>query len=374
MGGERVRSFRDLPAGAAKVFRGFTVLDVTEASLDELAAVVDMSMSEVEISVGKLIHAGLFVATRPHWYATAGNHSVSLQEQSRERSAESDLELRRRFIDFALAAVSVADPAGGDGSPPTPEVVEWMRDHRANLLAAVRMGAEHDLAEPSARLALALWRLAPEVVDRTWWPDLTAWGEKAATTWRNPSVLMSLFEHSARMFRQASDLPTAEAQWVRALAIGQRLGDDARTDEHLRALSELYRVWGRLHRVLDIQFERLSLIQRSTDNRAIARVLAELGATMLAADRVDAAVEYLSRADQAFTALAEPDGRGHAQAMVLLGRAYWRRAAHAAARRFFSDALAILVDLDDIAAEHVRQLLKTSDREPLPEQAPLLDN
>ncbi len=308
--------------------------------MEELAAVIDMSVAEVERSASALCRAGWLVRIRHRRFGIA-DFDVG--------------QLRHRFIEGLLEATRDAG------------VVAWLADHRVSLLAAVRMGAEHGPAEPAARLASRLWELAPAAVGENWWPDLARWGEESAIRWKNPHFLLDLLERSARVFQQAEDFLTAETQWVRASAIGRQLDDDRRIGDVLDSLSELYRMWGRTHRLLDVLFMRLVRTQRLGDESAVARVLAELGSTMLTADRTDSAVDYLSRADQAFDGLRTPSPRDHADVLITLGRIRWSLGRHAAARRCFSRSLAMLVDLDDAAADRVRRLLATRDEEPLPE-------
>jgi tetratricopeptide (TPR) repeat protein len=202
--------------------------------------------------------------------------------------------------------------------------------------------------------------------DETWTADLARHGEEAAIQGRDPHTLGTVLEHSADWARQHGDHRKAEAQWVRALAIWDRLPEHEPVARVLGALVDLYRAWGRFHRALDAGFDLVSQTQRVGDERSAALALHEVGVTMLAAHRPDSAVDYLNQADLAMGRLAEPVTADRAHTLVALGRAYWQLRKWTRARRQFSAALALWVDLDDIESDRVRQLLRQSAGGPLP--------
>jgi hypothetical protein len=88
---------------------------------------------------------------------------------------------------------------------------------------------------------------------------------------------------------------------------------------------------------------------------------------MLEVGRVDSAIDYATRAQDAVEALPDAPARQRAEVAVLLGRALWASGAESVARRRFSHALALLVDVDDAAADRVRALLGAPTGTRLPE-------
>jgi tetratricopeptide (TPR) repeat protein len=149
------------------------------------------------------------------------------------------------------------------------------------------------------------------------------------------------------------DRLTAEERWVRALAVARREGDHARSDAVLTALGALYRDWGRLSKALDAYLALVDL--RGDDPAGLAEALVEVGTTMYAAGRLPSAMNYFDQADEAMSEVDAPET--HAQILVWCGRTRWEQGQHGAARRRWSQALAMLVDVDEEAADQVRALL-----------------
>jgi tetratricopeptide (TPR) repeat protein len=124
----------------------------------------------------------------------------------------------------------------------------------------------------------------------------------------------------------------------------------------LSALGALYRDWGRLGKALDTYLALADLRRETADPAAVADALAEVGATMHAAGRLTSAQDYFDRADEE---LSEDTSPAHARILEWCGRTRWEQGHHGAARRRWSRALAMLVDVDDEGADRVRALLAT---------------
>lgn len=241
----------------------------------------------------------------------------------------------------------------------------WLADHRAEVLAAVLACDRDGSRELGTRLAAAVWPAAGLVHDPGWWADLAEAGETLAVADRNPSALVDLLHGSAATFAEHGDRLRAEERWVRALAVVRGGGsrDHDRCQAVLSALGGLYRDWGRFGKALDAYLGLVELRRELGDPVALADALAEVGTTMHLAGRLASATEYLDRADEALVPVTE-DGAAapevlcaHARVLVWCGRARWEQDQHGAARRRWSRALAILVDVDDAAANEVRALL-----------------
>ena len=179
--------------------------------------------------------------------------------------------------------------------------------------------------------------------------------------------LAALLESHAETATNAGDFLTAEMLWVRALKIRDRLPDRAGRVHVLRSLAGMYGSWGRWHRALDAVFEvEMEFRREPRDPAGLAGALADIGTTMLGAARPDSAADYLKQAVTAYRQLAEPAPVDQAYALVSWGRALWTQDAWVAARRRFSAALALLVDVDDTLADQVRHLLRQPNGQPLP--------
>ncbi|HEX6353197.1 hypothetical protein [Actinophytocola sp.] len=255
-------------------------------------------------------------------------------------------------------------------------VESWLADHRAEVLAAVRACDRDGLRGTGTRLAAAVWPAAGLLRDPGWWEDLAEAGEALAIADRDPAMLVDLLHGGAATFAEHGDRRRAEERWVRALAIVRRDGlrDRRRSQAVLSSLGALYRGWGRLSKALDAYLGLVDLRREVGDPVGTADALAEVGATMHAAGRLASAMDYFDRADREMShAGAEPQLLPvHARILVWCGRTRWEQGQHGAARRRWSRALALLVDVDEVAANRVRALLAT-DPGSLPE-FPYLSN
>lgn len=241
-----------------------------------------------------------------------------------------------------------------------PRVGAWLADHRVEVLAAVRACDRDGARGMGTRLAAAVWPAAHLVRDPRWWTELAEAGEALAIADRDPAALVDLLHGGAATFAGHGDLLRAEERWVRALAITRRDGDRDRGEAVLCALGALYRGWGRLSKALDAYLGLVDLRRDAGDPAGTADALAEVGVTMHAAGRLRSATEYFDRADEVLSEAASPAAlTAHARVLVWCGRTRWEQDQHDAARRRWSRALAMLVDLDDDAANRVRALLAT---------------
>lgn len=368
----------DLPAGSTLVIQTLVVLDVP-VSTDELAAAAGMPEPDARATVTVLVQRGWLHQVKSGRYALPKLRPGDSPETGGLVDAQ---EVRRRFGEYLLGGVRAALHVQGKFSAqlwerraaalPTVRFVDpgeaaaWLRDHQANLVAAIRIGAQHGLSELAAQLAVAVWEAAPDDLDPKWFRELSRWGEEAAISWRHPQFLATLLDHSARCLRRATDMQGAESQWVRALHIGRRSRDYGIAVTALSSLSELYGEWSRPHRKLDAELELLAWQQRAGNPLDVVRARVRLGSTLLAADRASAAVEHLLQAEQELGALGETAEAERAAVLVKLGRAHWQLGATDTARRCFSQALAILLDRDPAGADRIRELLRTEDDHPLP--------
>ncbi len=238
----------------------------------------------------------------------------------------------------------------------------WLADHRAEVLATLWACDRDGAPELGTRLAAAAWPAAALVPDPRFWEELAEAGETLAIACRDPAALVDLLHAAATTFAAHGDRSRAEERWVRALAVIRRDGlrDLGRGQAVLSALGALYRDCGRLSKALDAYLGLVDLRRDAGDPAGTADALAEVGATMHAAGRLGSATDYFDRADEAMGEVGEVSPEvltAHARILVWCGRTRWEQDQHDAARRRWSRALAMLVDVDDDAANRVRALL-----------------
>ncbi len=231
----------------------------------------------------------------------------------------------------------------------------FLAEHGQDVTAAVLACDRDRLRGRGILLATATWPSAGLVPDPSWWEDLARAGETLAIAERDPAALVDLLHGAATTFAEHGDRVKAEERLVRALAITRSPGGPDGTAV-LCALGALYRDWGRLGKALDAYLSLVDLRRDAGDMAGTAAALAEVGATMHAAGRLRTAMDYFDRADEALVEVpdAAPD---HARGLVWCARTRWEQGLRSAARSRWSRALALLVDVDDTAADEVRALL-----------------
>lgn len=242
----------------------------------------------------------------------------------------------------------------------------WFTRNRQDILTAARAAVTLDDHRLAARFLAAAWAIVPPDAETAWCDELRDRGHELSTTAPESRELAMVFRNSAAVYLARGDHRFAEAEGLQELAVWRELDEP---DEHVAALDALTRTFlarDRLHLAMDCADERLAVHIDHDRHRDIAADLQRLGVLLLLADRPDTAVDYFTRARAAFDDLPDVPARQHAHVRMLLGRALWATTGAAAAKRAFSSALSLVVDVDDRAAERIRALLGTPPGEPLP--------
>jgi tetratricopeptide (TPR) repeat protein len=271
------------------------------------------------------------------------------------------------------AMLDALGPGPGDLDEPSEDAARWFDSHREQILAVAQEAVAHGDPRTAASFLVAAWSLVPPETDAYWCDSLRECGRSLSEVLPASPVLAGVYRRTAEVYFARGDHRIAEAEGLRELAVWRRLDDP---DEHVEALAALARTFlarDRLHRAIDCADERLSVHLRHQRHDAVAEDLQRLGALMIRAGRADTAVDYLTRARDAFDDLPDAPAGRQAEVRVLLGRALWLTGAEALARRQFSRALQLLVDVDHDAAERVRELLAIPPGEKLPEVSPAAD-
>jgi tetratricopeptide (TPR) repeat protein len=302
-------------------------------------------------------------------------------------------------VTHAVTVITTATtPPGARGRRARATVVEraadWLDSCRWLILVAITAGLTVGEPALTRELIRAAWDAVeastPVRADRPWREALAELGESVALTTQDPQLLAEVLGRSATWAdRQDHDWIRAEQQWLRALTIHRRAGEHS-TDVAVvfTALRDLYHRHGRHHQALDAAHEVLTEHAHRHDTRGVAHAHTALAVILLAAARPEDAAEQAEAAVAAFRDLRDtpPASRNaeatnstgadrggldadlvdEAQALIVWGRCRWAAGGWRAARDRFSDALALLVDIDDTAADTVRDLLRVADGEPLP--------
>jgi tetratricopeptide (TPR) repeat protein len=240
----------------------------------------------------------------------------------------------------------------------------------AEVVAVVRGAGRTHAFLWGARLADAAWRQSnvfDHVTPEQWLPLCEA-GERCATEAQNPRLLISLLRHSGAYFATVDRRHLTESQWLRALSLARQADDVDTADAISRALAELYREWGRLHKALDV-LQNLVHYRREKGNDqplGVAEALGDLGATLLQANRPADAVDILIAANTVLRDVSRSVTPEivilHGTVLTTLGKACEAQGEPAKAARHYSRALALLIDVDERAAQEVRDRLAHASR------------
>jgi tetratricopeptide (TPR) repeat protein len=338
----RARSFRDLQPDAQRLVRALAVLDGTSISFDSAAAVTELPRPQAVLAA--LAAAGWGRVTRDRFEIAVG---------VRERLAELVQSVPPAEVDDVLARVAAvttqAHKAVG-GAPPA---------LRTDTVTVIRAAGRHRRAAIAGDVARAAWRSLATRAHLDWCRELAYAGEQAAIDGRQPELLVELLDTSAEVYASAGDWQGAERAWLRALAVVEELGDTTRATHFFHLLTTNYLNWERPHKAVNMLLEIAAIHERADNLVKAAQAQAEVARIMADAGRTDAAVDYLTRADRTLRAHPGTDPeriRAHAAILSDLGQVHARLGAINTARNYYHRALAMVVDIDDRAADRIRVL------------------
>lgn len=264
-----------------------------------------------------------------------------------------------------------ADDLGTAGSPlrTADDVARWFNAYEDDMVALIESTIERGDPDEAASRLSQVWAVAPASLDLDQCRRLRDCGTRLATELPTSRVVARVLQHSAEALRQRGDLPAAELDGMRELAIWRNLDDPDGAIDALRRLSRTFLARERLHHVIDCADEMLTWSSRHQDRCEVPRALRNLGLIMVDAGRLDLASDYLTRAWDSLDSLPDVPASHRVELLTQLGRVHWMAGAESAARRRFSEALAEAVDVDTGLADRLRTLLATLSGAPLPESA-----
>ena len=244
----------------------------------------------------------------------------------------------------------------------------------AEIVAAVRARAR-TRPQDAVDFARETWcalSSPPPTQHQPWWQDLADGGEAAAIDARLPGGLIDLLWESGNALANAGELFKADLQWRRAFMVAERAGDRERSADMLLVVGRQYRATRWFDKALTAFHELVSLRKEADDELGCGEALTELAVTLIDVDRGSDARHFLDRAGSILAMPASPidspadspidgpvDGPTPAltrqtTALVSLARAWDRLGETRKAVMFYGQALAALIDVDDVAAAEVR--------------------
>ncbi|MFL6126391.1 hypothetical protein [Actinophytocola sp.] len=226
---------------------------------------------------------------------------------------------------------------------------------RTDVVNVIRAAGRLRHTAIAGAVAQAAWRSSTVCEHLDWCRELARYGEDAAITGREPELLIELLDSSAAVYSSTADWPGAERAWLRAHAVAESLGDAARGVQLLRLLTTNYLNWERPHKAADTLLELVAIHERVGNRVKTAEAQAAVARIMTNAGRADAAIKYLRKADRSLH--SRPDTQPEL-AMVLsdIGHVYAQLGRINTARTYYHEALALVVDTDDRAAEQIRAM------------------
>jgi tetratricopeptide (TPR) repeat protein len=230
---------------------------------------------------------------------------------------------------------------------------------RTDAVSVIRAAHRHHHIPIAAAVARTAWRAPTAREDLDWSREIAQHGEQAAITARQPELLIELLNSSAETYSAAADWPGAERAWLRALAVVEHLNDTTRSVHFLHLLATNYLNWERPHKALDMLLEITEIHERVNEPIKTAQTQAQVAHIMANAGRPDAAIDYLGRADRLLRARPHINPEVTSlRAIVLsdLGQLHAQMGKINNARSCYHQALALVIDTDDQAAELIRSL------------------
>jgi tetratricopeptide (TPR) repeat protein len=246
------------------------------------------------------------------------------------------------------------------------DVARWWDAQQDGILAVIESLIAEGHPDTAVSLLSQVWPIVAAQARAPWPGRLRYCGTRLVDELPTSRVLAQVLRYSAQACRRHEYYQEAELDGMRELAIWRALNDYAGAVDALRHLAETFRSRNRLHRVMDCADQILQWALRQRDEIAVAGAFRDLGLLTVEAGRPDEAIGYLTRARDIIDTLPGVPVVRQAELIARLGTAMWLSGARSKARRRFSEALALLVDVDDAAADRIRVLVGTSSDTPLP--------
>nr|WP_308309782.1 BTAD domain-containing putative transcriptional regulator [Streptomyces sp. CHD11] len=406
-------SYKALSAPAARLFRLLGLHSGPHISAPAVAALTGLPPREARAGLGELTRAHLITEHFPGRYTlhdllrVYAAERAAAEESARDRDAAVG-----RLLAFYLHTTDAAyplitpsrhriplDPPPAGCRPlefaTREEALGWCESERSNLVGAVHLAARSGRPDIAWRLPAVLWGFFYLRSHTHDWLDTTATGLAAARSAHDRrGEAQALADRSAAL-RDSGRLDEAVAPLHEAMDIYRALGDMTGTSLVVANLGDIYLLSGRLDEAVAYIRRALAIARIQGDAWGQGITLSNLGDALLRLGRYDEAIDCL---EQALTFLRTHDnhwveavtldilgtvyrelrryeeaieyyhqalkthrdigsrwGEGHT--LGNLGDAHMGAGAPEAARRSWTEALAIFSDCDHADAEKIRERL-----------------
>lgn len=360
-------SYRTLPKAAARMFRLISLHAGPDISLQAAAALAAVPVGHARRQLDLLTAAHLLEESGRHRYTCHDLLSLYAAELSRTEDSEPDraCAIRRLlawYLSQAAGASVILRPAPSQIpalEPPRPaaedivpaeflgydHALDWLESERANLIAAVRLGARAGEHEYTWRLPVALWRFFD--IKNLWseWTEINELGLAAARAAGDRAGEALIVNNLGLASFEAGSSDQAIDYFGQALGIRCDIGDLGGQAAVLSNLGLVSYQDGRFGEAKDYFLRAMRIGQQIGDARHEHIARNNLGETCCQLGLVTEAVDHLERALGYFRASGDQHGAGNA--LDNLGEAHRRLGNLKTSLACLTEALRILEKIGD---------------------------
>jgi tetratricopeptide (TPR) repeat protein len=365
-------SYRDLPVGAARLYRRLGLLPGPDFTAELAAALDGGEPAEERRLLGFLVEANLVTdggTGRYRLHSLVRRHargcaSEDEPEESRATTLRRAVRYLLRYAAFADLAVMGAGrlritsheellagvPNPFEGENAKVRALDWLDTERPNLMAVLRVAVDQGWHRQAWQLAEAMTAL---YVNRRYledWIESTRLGVTAAQLDQAPEAVARLRSFVSRALTDLGDLTSARAALDESLPIAQESG-------HRRLEASVWELIGRYHdeqahesgRAVEAYQRARELFDQAEDKRGSAFVQYFLGRSQDCEAGSEQALHTLQRALELIREV--PDQRMAGRALASIGTAHAHLGDYASAVSTLDEAIADLAAGNDIYYE-----------------------
>jgi tetratricopeptide (TPR) repeat protein len=229
--------------------------------------------------------------------------------------------------------------------------LDWLEQHRLNLVDATRDAAKCDWAALTYHLADALQPLFILHQHDRDAMEVDEVALRAAETMGDTAAEYSMRKRLARLYAHVGYLDRAEQQATELLRRTRARHDRRGEASALKSLGQMFARQGRLDEAATVLGEALDLLRPLGKRRGEALLLIDLGITLDDLGRLEEATGHLRHAAELFDSLSPPDPYNQARAHAALGHAYVAAGTYGPAQGLLQDAITVLATY---GADHER--------------------
>ena len=361
------RSYRDLPAEPARLFRALGLHQGPDISLAAAAAAVGVPAREARRSLDILLGAFLVQTVRPHRYQLDDLlRAYALDQAGSTDSAAARRETVDRIVRWYIAAADSAcqmlfpgyrlpaDVPAPDGAEPaafadTTAASDWVDTERPNLVASAQAALDAGLLRRAWELAMALSPIHANTFTFDDWSALSTVALAAAEALSDPQALAAALANRGTFLFRRRRIDDAKAVQTRALSAWQELGDNRGILTALNALGLISLATRELTEAAGYFTQAAAMANAIGDARWEGMTRANLASTQTETGDIGLALRTAAPLAQHFAGLRDPVQQGNA--LFLLGRAHRLAGNLAAAQEAMDLALRLAEQAGNRACE-----------------------